>query len=420
MRAEISFVSGQQDRAGWVRVGHNADFTNPDAVWKLRLVSEGETVSKVDGAALHFQWNNDAAGTGWQGAFRYVITIRLGSASGEMIKQHANDLSGKSGNWNVDRTDWGFLPDTDYYLCLNVKEQTPISYSSMKSFSTTASVDNLRSKCAPPTGIVIGDGSFRTYRAPGAGATMQILGGGGGINNAFSKWYIEELIFSDSEGTLVDWHPAKNGEEQEDASICYATSRTVTIYPTKTRGENKRYRIRAKGAAGDAFDSEMVEFSPNICTNRLPATCTDLLLDKLRIPPAQGLRLSFAGGGDVDGNLQFYQIRATDENGEIYSGGDLGRQYDTAKKYVDIELAEHADAFCAGTKWKFQVRGHDGLEAGAWSECTPFVEIGGVVRIYNSNGELREAVPYIYDGTGLWKEAVPYCFNENGTPRIGI
>ena len=88
-------------------MGHNADFTNPDAVWKLRLVSEGETVSKVDGAALHFQWNNDAAGTGWQGAFRYVITIRLGSASGEMIKQHANDLSGKSGNWNVDRTDWG-------------------------------------------------------------------------------------------------------------------------------------------------------------------------------------------------------------------------------------------------------------------------------------------------------------------------
>ena len=401
-----------------MRVGHNSTFTNPDAVWRFKLIPEGgENASVVDGAALHFRWDNDAGGTGWQNEFRYVITIRRGSATGEVVKQHANNLSGKSGNWDVDRSDWGFIPNVDYYFCLNVKE-TPLS--SLKSFSTTASVDHLRSRCIPPTSIKIGDGAFRTYRKAGEGATLEIIGGGGGVGNAFTRWYIEELIFSDAAGTLVSWHPARNGQEQDDPAIYNTSSRTVTIYPTRTKGENKRYRIRAEGAVGDPFNSNFAEFGPNICTNRSPNTCTNISVNKVRVVPGEGIRLSFSGGGDPDGNLWMYEVRTLDKDGNVQATKELGRQYDLTKNYVDINLGLEPSIFAAGTKWKFQVRGHDGIEAGPWSDATPFVEIGGIVHVNDSSGTPKDALVYVYDAAGTARLAVPYCFNANGAPKIGI
>lgn len=243
------------------------------------------------------------------------------------------------------------------------------------------------------------------------------MGGGGVPNNLITGFRIEELVYIRGQGAITGWRRATNADEQADAAVYAPTSRNVRIYPTKTRGQHKRFRIKIVGTAGEEYASDWYETTTNLVTNRVPNVCTNVRADKSIAAPGSILRLSFSGGGDPDENLGMYQVRAEDENGNVYSGTDLGRQYDTTKNYVDIDLSMGGDAFDAGTKWKFMVRGHDNIEAGAWSEPSQWVEIGGAIRV-KVNGQWKQAVPYIRED-GQWKQAVPYAKHEGAWKASG-
>ena len=418
MNISASFVSGAMQKTGWVRVGSNSSFTNADAVFSFIVTPSGENIASINEIRLSFNWNNDTAGSGWRSKFAYTANIRQGSATGNVLASITTDLEGVSGTWNVQAGGLNLAAGTTYYVTLNVSGN---HLSSMKAFSTTATAQviswtNGIGKCVAPTGSEIDGKTGWVYCKPGGSATLKIMGGGGVPNNLITGFRIEELIYVSGQGEVTGWRKATNANEQADAAVYAPTSRNVKIYPTKTRGQNKRFRIRIVGAAGEAYASDWYETTTNIVTNRLPNACTNVRADKSTTAPGGTLRLSFSGGGDPDGNLSMYQVQAEDENGNIYDGADLGRQYDTTKKYIDIDLSLGADAFTAGTKWRFRIRGHDGIEAGAWSEPSQWVEIGGAIRI-KKDGEWKTAAAYVRQ-TGQWRQALPYIRHE-GTWKVG-
>lgn len=420
MGVTINFQSGTQDRTGYVRVGSSSSQRNPDATWLFNCSGGSTRICQI---VFHFNWNNTAAGTGWatndDNDIRRGYRARIADTNGNVLYQVncGNGLSGSSGSWSpvFDKINLEF--GKTYQIRLNNDHS---AYQTMKSFSISASSEVVITKCAQPTSIRLNGTTNNVLAKPGAGVQMEIIGGGGGINNAFQKWYIQELIYAPGQGELSGWRRARNGNDQEDYNVCNPTGRTVTVYPTPVMGQRKRFRIRAEGIPDEAYHSDYKEMGPSVFTNQLPHICTNVTPDKTNILAGGILRLTFSGGGDPDGNLWMYQARVLDENGNVYGGEELGRQYDLSKNYVDLDLGLDPNTFCAGTKWKFMLRGHDGLVGGAWSEPTAFVQIGGIAHINDENGAPRDAIPYVFDSTGAPKQALPYCFDANGAPKMGI
>ena len=423
MNIAVNYHSGALQKTGWVRVGHNSSFTNQDAAWSFSITpGSGESVAKIDSVRWHFHWDNEAGGSGWQGAFTYIAKIRSGSPTGTVIASVQATLQGKSGDWNVQANNLNLAANTTYYITLNLNGST---LSSLKTFSTTATAEviswtSAASKCTAPTRILFGGKHTSAYASPGQGVQFEIVGGGGGKDNAFVRWYIQELVFKPGQGELSGWRRATNANGQEDAAVYYQSSRICTLYPTLTRGQYKRFRIRAEGSAGEQYYSDFAEMGPNVISNSAPNVCTNVTVDRNIAAPGSTLRISFTGGGDPDGNLQMYQVRPVDENGAEYTAKDLGRQYDTTKKYVDIDLSLAPEVFRAGTRWKFKVRGHDGCEACAWSTPSAFVRIAGIAHVYGADGASKDAMAYVYDQTGAPKLTTPYCYDANGAPKLGI
>ncbi len=423
MNIAINYHSGALQKTGWVRVGHNSSFTNQDAAWSFVITpGSGESVAKIDSVRWHFNWNNEAGGSGWQGAFTYIAKIRSGSPTGTVLASVQATLQGKSGNWDVQASNLNLAANTTYYITLNLNGST---LSSLKTFSTTATAEVLSwtsaaSKCTAPTKILFNGKHTSAYASPGQGVQFEIVGGGGGKDNAFVRWHIQELVFKPGQGELTGWRNATNANEQENSAVYHQSSRFCTLYPTLIRGRNKRFRIRAEGAAGEQYYSDFAEVAPNVISNSPPNGCTNVTADKNIVAPGSTLRLSFTGGGDPDGNLWMYQVRAEDENGVAFTGKDLGRQYDVTKNYVDIDLGLVPEVFRAGTKWRFKVRGHDGCEACSWSAPSGLVQIAGVVHVYGADGAPSNAMAYVYDQAGAPKLTTPYCYNANGAPKLGI
>lgn len=423
MNIAVSYHSGTLEKNGWVRVGHNSSFTNQDAAWSFVITpGSGESVEKIDSVRWHFSWDNEAGGSGWQSAFSYIAKIRSGSPTGTVLASVQTTLQGKSGDWDVQADNLNLAANTTYYITLNMNGST---LSSLKTFSTTATATVLSwtsaaANCVAPTRILLNGKYANTYASPGQGVQCEIVGGGGGKDNAFVKWRVQELLYKPGQGELTGWRNATNASGQADAAVYSPTSRTCTLYPTTTRGQYKRFRIRAEGAAGEQYYSDYAEMGPNVISNTQPNICTNVTAEKNIVAPGSTLRLSFTGGGDPDGNLWMYQVRPVDENGEEYTGTDLGRQYDVTKNYVDINLALAPEVFSAGTKWKFKVRGHDGCEACSWSEPTEFVRIAGIAHVYGTDGIPNNAMVYVYDQTGTPKLTTPYCYDTNGAPKLGI
>lgn len=423
MNIAVNYHSGALQKAGWVRVGHNSSFTNQDAAWSFVITpGSGESVAKIDSVRWHFNWNNEAGGSGWQGAFTYIAKIRSGSPTGAVIASVQATLQGKSGNWDVQASNLNLAANTTYYITLNLNGST---LSSLKTFSTTATAEVLAwtsaaNKCTAPTRILFNGKHTSAYASPGQGVQFEIVGGGGGKDNAFVRWHIQELVFKPGQGELTGWRNATNANEQENSAVYHQSSRFCTLYPTLIRGRNKRFRIRAEGAAGEQYYSDFAEVAPNVISNSPPNVCTNVTADKNIVAPGSTLRLSFTGGGDPDGNLWMYQVRAEDENGVAFTGKDLGRQYDVTKNYVDIDLGLVPEVFRAGTKWRFKVRGHDGCEACAWSAPSEFVQIAGIAHVYGTDGAPNKAMAYVYDQAGAPKLTTPYCYNANGAPELGI
>lgn len=423
MNIAVNYHSGALQKTGWVRVGHNSSFTNQDAAWSFVITpGSGESVAKIDSVRWHFNWNNEAGGSGWQGAFTYIAKIRSGSPTGTVLASVQATLQGKSGNWDVQASNLNLAANTTYYITLNLNGST---LSSLKTFSTTATAEVLSwtsaaSKCTAPTKILFNGKHTSAYASPGQGVQFEIVGGGGGKDNAFVRWHIQELVFKPGQGELTGWRNATNANEQENSAVYHQSSRFCTLYPTLIRGRNKRFRIRAEGAAGEQYYSDFAEVAPNVISNSPPNVCTNVTADKNIVAPGSTLRLSFTGGGDPDGNLWMYQVRAEDENGVAFTGKDLGRQYDVTKNYVDIDLGLVPEVFRAGTKWRFKVRGHDGCEACSWSAPSGLVQIAGVVHVYGADGAPSNAMAYVYDQAGAPKLTTPYCYNANGAPELGI
>lgn len=245
---------------------------------------------------------------------------------------------------------------------------------------------------------------------------MEILGGGGGLNNPFQKWFIQELILSHDSQELTGWRQARNANDIPDPAVYNPTARIVTVYPTPTRGQRKRFRIRAEGIPNEAYHSDFKEMEPHVCSNRLPNDCTNVMPNKTNAPPGGIIRLIFSGGGDPDNNLARYQARVMDESGALYNGGTpIGQQLDITKNYIDLTLSGDPSTFQAGTKWKFQVQGVDECEAGSWSIASPLVELRGITRV-KVNGVWKQAIPYVKIN-GAWKQAVPYE-KHNGTWEV--
>ncbi|MEY8382298.1 hypothetical protein AALG83_03925 [Christensenellaceae bacterium 44-20] len=419
MNTSVSFVSGAIQKTGWVRVGSNSSFTNEDAVFSFIVTPSGENIASINEIRLSFNWNNDTAGSGWRGKFAYAARIRQGSATGNVLATVTTELEGVSGTWNVQAGGLNLAAGTTYYVTLNVSGSR---LSSMKAFSTTATAQviswtNGIGKCVAPTDSRINGNTGWTYCKPGDSATLQIMGGGGVPNNLITGFRIEELVYVRGQGEVTGWRKATNANEQADAAVYAPTSRSVKIYPTKTRGQNKRFRIKIVGQAGEAYASDWYETTTNLVTNRVPNICTNVRADKSLVAPGSILRIYFSGGGDPDGNIWMYQIKAEDESGNAYSGEELGRQYDTTKNYVDIDLSLGGNAFVAGTKWRFMVRGHDKIEACAWSAPSQWVEIGGAVRI-KVGEQWKQAMPYVRKN-GQWKQAVPYAKHEGAWKASG-
>lgn len=423
MNIAVNYHSGALQKTGWVRVGHNSSFTNQDAAWSFVITpGSGESVAKIDSVRWHFNWNNEAGGSGWQGAFTYIAKIRSGSPTGTVLASVQATLQGKSGNWDVQASNLNLAANTTYYITLNLNGST---LSSLKTFSTTATAEVLSwtsaaSKCTAPTKILFNGKHTSAYASPGQGVQFEIVGGGGGKDNAFVRWHIQELVFKPGQGELTGWRNATNANEQENSAVYHQSSRFCTLYPTLIRGRNKRFRIRAEGAAGEQYYSDFAEVAPNVISNSPPNVCTNVTADKNIVAPGSTLRLSFTGGGDPDGNLWMYQVRAEDENGVAFTGKDLGRQYDVTKNYVDIDLGLVPEVFRVGTKWRFKVRGHDGCEACSWSAPSGLVQIAGVVHVYGADGAPSNAMAYVYDQAGAPKLTTPYCYNANGAPKLGI
>lgn len=321
MRVDTNFASGNQDKPGWVRIGHNSTFTNPEAVWTFAIIPTGEQLTAINSLRFNLSWNNGAVGTGWSGSFLYWARIRSGSVGGHIVKEVGITLNGSSGSCGVELNGLGLEQNKTYWFTFNVKDKdsggAPLS--TMKQFSTAISVNVLSyeepGQCTPPVAIKLNGAQLDGYAKPGNGVQMEIIGGGSGRDNPFQRWYIQELVFVPGQGELTGWRNARNGNDQEDSAVYNPINRIVTVYPTLVRGQNKRFRIRAEGIPLERYHSTLVEMGPRAISNRLPNTCTGLTLNKTRAIPGETIRLSFSGGGDPDNNLARYQVRAYDESG---------------------------------------------------------------------------------------------------------
>lgn len=133
MNLTISLSSGTGASTGYVRVGHNTNIQNEDAVWSFTLSSP------VTSLTFDLTWNNTAAGTGWQGKYTYAFALSTNGAAGKQlakgstnIAQELIELSGKTGSVSV--TFNKSINAGVYYLRANFNGT---KYQTMKAFSNT-------------------------------------------------------------------------------------------------------------------------------------------------------------------------------------------------------------------------------------------------------------------------------------------
>ncbi len=145
--ASLSYVTGIDAASEYVRVGHNSSAYNNDAVWSF---TPTENISKV---TITLKWDNEAANTGWSGAYTYVFALSTSNASGRTaasgshLKKVTKSLSGADGSVTLSFEGLSLTKGTTYYLRAN---QNGTTYSSMKAFkksgntvTTTAASLNL-------------------------------------------------------------------------------------------------------------------------------------------------------------------------------------------------------------------------------------------------------------------------------------
>lgn len=134
--ASLTYLRGSAAATGYVRVGHNSSGTNPDAVWKFTIDQTG--ASAITALKFTLKWDNDAAGTGWSGAYPYSFQISTSGAAGNTAAGGSNSvqltLSGSKGTATGTITGLKIASGSTLYLRANCRyNQT----STMKAFATS-------------------------------------------------------------------------------------------------------------------------------------------------------------------------------------------------------------------------------------------------------------------------------------------
>jgi hypothetical protein len=276
----------------------------------------------------------------------------------------------------------------------------------------------------PPSNILLAGSVNNSILASGASATLQWNAGVCGINLDFSAYRVQEQVWNASNVLINDWRQLTDGSG--NAITSDVTTTVVTVYAHATDGYYKKFQVQTRGNSTDAFNSSYAGSTPQLRTNRLPGTVPGTPTVQVYrgnawgaasvVIPGESLKVSFSAATDADGNLVRYEVAMKDLAGNWYNNTAIvGYSTTLSDLYVIVDTT----GWQFGNNWKFVVRAKDACnEVGAWSAVSAAILTGGIIRLYDANGNSVMAIPYVYKADGTPGIAIPYGYKADGTPGI--
>jgi len=177
-------------------------------------------------------------------------------------------------------------------------------------------------------------------------ATLSWSGAAGGISNAIQSYEVQHRESTDN----ANW-----GSWAATGTVTTtATSGSLSVAPSGTRGTYRQYQVRTRGAAGASYYSGWRVSSNSLRRNQAPVAPASLTATPA-IYESGDITITWPAGTDPDGNLSNYTVQYSTSTDASAWGAWANLGTYTARTIT------HAPTLARGSYIRYQVRSNDAL-----------------------------------------------------------
>jgi len=281
-----NLVNSYTPKTGYMMIGYTSSGFNHNADVTFPALGISGVINEV---RLYYAWNNSGAGEGFQAATThkagnntYSISGSSGSGSVVLTSGYSNTSSWTiniSGAVATASTSKGYYKDSSHlYVVVTYTQYTACGAPTTCSVNATLSEGNV---------------------------TLSWSGATSGVNNTISSY---EIQYSESTDNVSwgAWTPLTTVSTT-------ATSGSLSVAPSSTRGNYRRFRIRTRGTAGESYYSGWKISTNSVRRNTVPKPPTTAVASPATYSDEE-ITLSWSGASGGTSPIKGYQIARRTSN----------------------------------------------------------------------------------------------------------